>query len=60
MRALKNRTLVQSAVEQVGHSTPTQLKKFAPLSIFMKFGTDMDPFKKLSHTNIWLISLVSL
>ena len=32
-------------------------KKSRPSWIFMKFVTDMDSTKKLSHTKIWLISL---
>ena len=41
----------------MGHSIPNQQKKSGPLLIFVKIGTTMDPFKKLSHTKIWLISL---
>ena len=35
-------------------------KKSQPSWIFMKFDTDMDSTKKLSHTKIWLILLISL
>ena len=35
-------------------------KKSQPLHIFMKFGIDMDSTKKLSHTKIWPILLISL
>jgi len=36
----------------MGHSMPNQQKKSSPLSIFMKFGTNMDPIDKLSHKKI--------
>ena len=39
---------------------PIQQKKSRPLWIFMKFGIDMDSTKKLSHTKIWPILLISL
>jgi len=45
---------------RMGHSIPNQQKKSLPSWIFMKFGTDMDSAKKLSHTKIWLILLISL
>ena len=35
-------------------------KKSRPLRIFMKFGIDIGSTKKLSHTKIWPILLISL
>ena len=49
-------TLLLYTIWHSGHSIPNQQKKSGPLSIFVKFGTNMAPFKKLSHTKIWLIS----
>jgi len=40
-----------SILSILGHSIPNQYKNPYP-SIFMKFGTDMDPIKKLPHTKI--------
>jgi len=39
-------------VKLQGHSIPNQQKKSRPLLIYMKFGTIVNPVRKLSHTKI--------